>query len=434
MKKLVALLALLPALALAAETDVAPPAAPEAPKPAPSVKEQAGGFGLLLQGWFQADSDARFNAGVTKKDFSSNGGGGQPNAGYSTFKIRRSEISYDNTLGGLFGYHVMVDPARIQNGNVAVPAETITCKAGATAGAAPTCTAAATSLGVKDILQDAWFSAYVLPYTELRLGQMKTPLTMEGFGSSAKLDFAERSFLGNNFGNQRDIGLMAASTKDLPFVEYEVGVFNGTGQNVYDNQPTKDVAGRVVLKPIPGVSVGASGAIGGTFDPAFGGGLVKKTKNRGGVEAALEYAGFTVKGEWMGGREGQAPDAAALVAKGGSATFYSLAPVGYYLTAGYRYDAAQYGIWNLVARYDHWDSDSQTPVSQCKGAPSTAAAGAFAGNARCVKDTTVSVGLNYEVPPKLVKNVKLQLDYYRNNDDARDVSADEVFFVTQLKF
>ncbi len=419
MTKLTAsLFALVPALALAGEPDYVPPAPTEAPlpaaTPAPAAKDPAGGFGLLLQGWFQASSDARFATGVTKKDFSSNGGGGQPNAGYSTFKLRRTEVSYENVLGGLFGYRVMIDPSIVQNGAINGASQTVTCDpvtlTAAGTKVTPTCKVNGTSVSVKDILQDAWFSAWVFPYTELRLGQMKTPLTMEGFGSSAKLDFAERSFLGNNFGNQRDIGLMALS-KDIPFVEYEVGVFNGTGKNVYDNQPTKDVAGRLVIKPVKGVSFGGSGAIGGTFDPTFGGGLVKRTKNRGGVEAALDYAGFTVKGEWMGGREGQAPDSATLVKVGGSSTFYSLSPVGYYLTAGYKYDAAESGTWQLVARYDHYDTDGATPISQCKAAPSSAAAGPFAGNARCVKDTTFSVGVNYEVPARLAKNVKLQLDW-----------------------
>jgi phosphate-selective porin len=202
---------------------VAPPpvAAPKAEKPPVTQSWGKGTIGLLLQGWFTASTDTRFSAALTSPKFAPSG---ENNAGTSTFRLRRAEMSYDGSVAKIVKYRAMIDPTIIQNGPIT----------GAVSGDQGHETDTVT---VKDILQDAWVGVMV-PFHEVRLGQFKIPLTMEGFGSSGKLDFAERSLMGRTFGDQRDIGLMVLSDK-VPYVEYELALVNGAGKNVYDNSPQK---------------------------------------------------------------------------------------------------------------------------------------------------------------------------------------------------
>jgi hypothetical protein len=311
-------------------------------------------------------------------------------------------MSYDGKLGDILRYRAMIDPSIIWNGPIVVT------------GPIPPGSNSFRSNPVttRDILQDAWVGA-ALPYTEIKMGQFKIPLTMEGFGSSAKLDFAERASLSRIFGDQRDIGLMVSSDSKVPYVEYQVGVFNGRGKNVLATGPSKDVGGRIVGKPYKGISVGASGYLGRIWDTSS---LSYRQKNRAGVEAAVEMYNATLKFEYMVGRE------LITTPQGPGKT----SPTGYYITAGYR--LPMYEFVQFVGRYDHWDSDANTNTTSCvAGAP-------LAGDSRCSKYESFTFGVNYDIIPEVLHGGKLQLDYYRDTDDVQNVSANEVFLVAQVKF
>ncbi len=393
-----------PLLVHAEETPVSPngeESAPQKPEATP-VKQSlgSGSIGLLIQSWFTIRSDSRFFAGSTSPAFPKPG---QPDKARSTFRLRRVEMSYQGKLLNWVKYRAMIDPSIIQNGPIAV-------KFGNTDPAAGPVTGTVT---VKDILQDAWVGV-VVPYHEIKMGQFKIPLTREGSGSSSKLDFAERSIMARTFGDQRDLGLMVASSK-VPYVDYQVAVVNGTGKNVYDNALRKDFVARVVAKPINGLSVGGSGYLGKSYDPTLPGG---RKKQRLGAEAAFEMAGASVKAEYMVGAE----------RRGSAGATFEAHPAGYYATLGYRWHDLQ-----GVARYDAWNSDTDTSIAQCRPGSATTPAGPAAGSNRCSKLSTISLGLNYNAATVL-NGAKLQLDYYLDHDRVQDVSASEVFLVAQVKY
>ncbi|NDV97044.1 hypothetical protein D0T84_19345 [Dysgonomonas sp. 521] len=109
----------------------------------------------------------------------------------------------------------------------------------------------------------------------LRLGQMKTPLSLENQMSLTDIEgiFNTRSvsaLIGmtddvqrlqngkNNTG--RDVGIMAygnlfkTQTHDL--LEYKVGLYQGTGLNTSENNNSKDFAANLTLQPVKGFRIG----------------------------------------------------------------------------------------------------------------------------------------------------------------------------------
>jgi hypothetical protein len=242
---------------------------------------------------------------------------------------------------------------------------------------------------------------------------MKIPLTMEGFNSSGKLDFAERAIVTRTFGDQRDIGLMVLSDK-VPFVEYEVGLFNGTGKNVYDNSPRKIGVLRAVAKPIPEVSAGGSVQFAQVYASTAGRTL---HKNRAGLEVALEKDGATLSAEYVRGVEG--------AFNSSSKALSTLTPAGYYVTLGYRLRPELQG----VVRWEHFDSDTSVDTDTCKAAGSSPLPGGS-----CNKVRVISIGVNYDVAPELLHGAKLQLDYLNTRDEVAELLVNEIFLVAQVKF
>ena len=87
-----------------------------------------------------------------------------------------------------------------------------------------------------------------LPELRFRAGQFKVPFSLEELTSSRHLDFVERSLI-NELAPSYDRGVMVHGSLMQGVASYFLGGFNGSGQNTSDNNPDKDVAGRVVLVP-----------------------------------------------------------------------------------------------------------------------------------------------------------------------------------------
>ena len=100
------------------------------------------------------------------------------------------------------------------------------------------------------------------PKMSLQIGQQKTPLTEEGYRSSSKLDLVERSMIGRTYGDFRDEGILLKDS--YRYLDYYLGVFNGSGRNKSDDNNEKNWVSRVVAKPLPEWRVGASGQTGST--------------------------------------------------------------------------------------------------------------------------------------------------------------------------
>lgn len=115
----------------------------------------------------------------------------------------------------------------------------------------------------------------------LRLGQMKTPLSLENQMSLTDIEAvlntrSVSSLIGmtgdvqqeqngkNNSG--RDVGIMAhgnlfnMQTHDL--LEYRIGVYQGTGINTSENNNSKDFAANIMLQPVKGFRIGGGAYFG----------------------------------------------------------------------------------------------------------------------------------------------------------------------------
>ena len=250
------------------------------------------------------------------------GNGGQSD----TFRIRRAELKFTGEISPHFKWTVMIDPSKSLSLN-----NTFTTVGGTTV--------------VKDtsvnqasrILQDAFITLSYWKKVNINVGQFKVPLSLEGLQSSGSLDteralFASDRARGGTFGDVRDVGLMIYGPLTKR-VDYQIGVFNGSGesQNDVDKSDQKAVAGRLVVRPsiFKGLQLGGSGVWGN------GQRADRPRRDRLGAETLFVRGPVTLKGEVMTGSDG---------------------PIhrrGYYGHFGYQFDPKFQGVF----RVDTWDPD-----------------------------------------------------------------------------
>jgi len=123
------------------------------------------------------------------------------------------------------------------------------------------------------------------------------------------------------------------------FVEYRLGVFDGSGINVTDTaNEAKDIAGRLIVNPVKGLSVGASyyNGWGKAIKPASVFVGRSQTRNRFGLEASYTANRLSLKGEYIQGIDGKTDKA------------------GWYAWAGY-YILPQ--KLQVIVKYDTFDPD-----------------------------------------------------------------------------
>lgn len=136
-------------------------------------------------------------------------------------------------------------------------------------------------------LQDAYLR-YNPGTWALQAGQFKTPFTREFITSLADLETADRSTVVDSLAPKRDIGLMGEYNFARVASGY-IGVFNGEGQNVTGNADSTVLGmARVVVRPVPMVSLGLNGA------RYFG------DSTRFGADANYEGTRLTLRTEYVG--------------------------------------------------------------------------------------------------------------------------------------
>ena len=265
---------------------------------------------VLLQEWYVHDDHAKDN-----------------------FKHRRLELGLGGKLEDHLLWKVQIDPSLVQEDNT-----------------------------TRSILKDAYVGYDGISHHVIQWGQVKIPITEEGFRSSAKIDTIERSFIGRTFGDKRDIGLMALGT--WKYADYQLGVFNGEGPNKTDTNDQKDLAGRLVLKPFPDKESLKGFQMGSSFyvRPAN---KTASEKKRLGAEAHYENGPFSLKAEFMKGQDAAVP------------------VNGWYIQTGYFFLPQ----WQAVSKYEGFDPNERKDDDR-------------------EYDTTV--GLNYFL---IEKKTKLQLNY-----------------------
>ena len=252
--------------------------------------------GANLQGWYVFDHY--------------NEAGNNPGTNANTFRIRRAELSVKGEIiPRTFGFGVMIDPARVNDGQ----AMSITIKddAGKNVGTGSVPTSSNFA-----ILQDVYLT-WLNDYAEVTLGQFKIPVSWEGVLSSSKLVFPERALVSKQFGDKRDIGLKVQ--KKFKYFMYWAGVYNGSGQNQIDTNMAKDLTLRVEGYPIEGLMVG-----GVVYSPV-GDFNDKANSWRVRYEADLRFErwGFLLQAEYINSQDRKA---------GGKMYFGN----GYYVMVGYK--------------------------------------------------------------------------------------------------
>jgi hypothetical protein len=267
-------------------------------------------FNGLLQAWYIGG-----NGGLT-----------------DTFRIRRAELKFTGEISPHFKWTVMIDPTKSLSLN-----NTFTTVGGTTV------VKDTSVIQASRILQDAFITLSYWKRVNINVGQFKVPLSLEGLQSSGQLDteralFASDRARGGTFGDVRDVGLMIYGPLSKR-VDYQLGVFNGSGesQNDLDKNDQKAVAGRLVARPsiINGLQIGGSGVWGN------GQRGDRPRRDRLGAEALFVRGPWTLKGEVMTGSDG---------------------PIhrrGYYEHLAYLFNPKFQGVF----RIDTWDPDISRETS-----------------------------------------------------------------------
>ena len=121
---------------------------------------------------------------------------------------------------------------------------------------------------------DLYFRYKPLNQLNLQLGQFKLPFSLENelYGPTT-FEFIEYSYLTTYIArNNAKYDGIAATGRDMGFqlyggffardgfsiINYNIGVFNGAGINQKDNNSSKDLIARLIIKPIKGLSISGS--------------------------------------------------------------------------------------------------------------------------------------------------------------------------------
>ena len=165
-----------------------------------------------------------------------------------------------------------------------------------------------------------------MPQLKVRVGQFKTPYTMENIlsptllgtvnineGTRYMAGIAGDPLYGNYAG--RDMGAMitgdAIKARDGHNVlNYSLGVFNGAGMNMKDNNRHKDVAAMINVLPVANVTLNASMILGkGHAQTADPWDVVAEgqdyTRNRWSVGTEMRFSPLQLRTELMGGKNGK---------------------------------------------------------------------------------------------------------------------------------
>ena len=164
-----------------------------------------------------------------------------------------------------------------------------------------------------------------MPELKVRVGQFKTPYTLENIisptllgtvnlneGTRYMAGIAGDPLYGNYVG--RDLGAMvtgdAIKARDGHYyLNYSLGVFNGAGMNLRDNNKHKDVAAMINILPTKNITLSGSFIIGkGNAQANDMFGTIAEgtdyTRNRWSVGAEVNYNPMKLRTEFMQGRNG----------------------------------------------------------------------------------------------------------------------------------
>ncbi len=200
---------------------------------------------------------------------------------YLSFRIRRARLIAKAKFSQFASASFMIDAARVME---SLPKEfPVVDQNGKKLG-----TVKVNPAEKNSFLLDSYFTIHISKYFNFSFGQANIPVSLEGYGSSGKLFFAERADVSRKFGAQWDLGLWFSG--ELSFLHYLIGVYNGSGFNSLDKDPLKDLALRLTARPFKMLLIGLS------FYRTLGE-LSKGGKMLAGGDLELQFEPFLLRGE-----------------------------------------------------------------------------------------------------------------------------------------
>lgn len=123
----------------------------------------------------------------------------------------------------------------------------------------------------KNPLLDMWLRYQPCKEFGIQFGQYKNPVTFEASISPSKYDFIDFSYAVQNLAKmgKNDVVGLDVTARDIGFqlfggfihrdgysiINYNIGVLNGSGINTKDNNKSKDIYGKLTIKPLKDFAV-----------------------------------------------------------------------------------------------------------------------------------------------------------------------------------
>lgn len=196
-------------------------------------------------------------------------------------------------------------------------------------------------------------------WAKLSLGQFKSPFSMEQNTSCSGLYTINRSEVVNQLaGPQRDLGVMISGGNDTTFLQYSLGLMNGSGMNVEDDNQNKNILGRLLIHPIEGLTVGGSFNV-GKINPTNPSEPLNDIYRFGG-ELQYKLGDFFLQGEYIRGIDKLHSLTNVPIYGGcGGIVGFDSKPKGSYTKDGFVVIASYMTPWNLepVLKFDTYNSD-----------------------------------------------------------------------------
>ena len=170
-------------------------------------------------------------------------------------------------------------------------------------------------------LHELWLNYKVAPWMKIKLGQFKTPFTIENPISPSVMEMITQMSLAGSYmvggasplmmpgGAGRDIGLTVYGDMGR-WATYDLAVMNGAGRNKLDDNSWKDFVGRLTFHPLQCLDVSGSvilgkgdmksmAASGSDYDQMDG----DYTRNRYAAGFRLKTSPINLRAEWMWGKD-----------------------------------------------------------------------------------------------------------------------------------
>lgn len=207
---------------------------------------------------------------------------------------------------------------------------------------------------------DAVFTYKPVEYFNVNVGQSKTPYCYDSYYSPMNLLTISRTQIDNSLSNResdlygnnqsRDIGLWLTGKYSIgeegakrPILEYDLGVFNGSGMNIADNNNDKDFGGFLRVSPIKNMWIS------GRAYQGYGAKLLANAdstadRTRFGGDISYRYKSFLVEAEYLTATDDGEGDEDALER------------AGYYVTFAYTVIPDKFQV---AARLDNYDKNTE---------------------------------------------------------------------------